>query len=72
MPNLDQVRELRDLYAGFDASEIEEMFQIASADLAEVKRRVRDGLASRAELNDARNDFAAIRGLRDGLARGAV
>ena len=65
MQTLSQVRELVTLYSGFSFSEIEEMFQIAQADLVEVKTRARQGLASPGELRDVRADFAAIRGLKN-------
>lgn len=72
MQTSDTLRELTDLYAGHTFGEIEEMFQIASADLAEVKRRVRDGIAQPGELRDARADFIAIRGLKARADRGAI
>ena len=66
------ISELQKLYSGYDAATITEMFQIAQADLVEVKRRVRDGLAKSGELRDARADFQAMRGLMARLERGAI
>lgn len=72
MKSLSYIKELTSLYEGFSFDFIEEMFQIAQADLIEVKRRIRDGLASAGELQDARADFIAMRGLKARADRGAI
>lgn len=63
MARFELLKELIELYSGMSPDEIVEAFQIAQADLTEVKMRARDGLASRGEIRDAQNDFAAIRGV---------
>jgi len=69
---MDRITELQTLYASYAPDLLTEMYQIAQADLAEVKQRSRSGLASSGELRDARNDFQAMRGLMARLERGAI
>jgi hypothetical protein len=72
MKTTDRIKELIELYSGFDADTLTEMYQIAQADFVEVKRRARQGLASAGEVRDAQHDFYAMRGIVSRLENGGA